>query len=313
MNKFIKYLFSFGLFFLGLLSLLFFAYLKIHHLEVKSLPPPNLTNSFSMNDKLDFARGKRADVIAIGSSMSLNNLDSKIITKECNTTSYLNLSSWGMSMSDIYFTLRAYASLHQPITLIISSNIGDFTVVNKALDESLLSSFLNASSATYSFYYLHHFNLKYFTENFAYLKKVKQDSTSYEYLRYDDFGAVLFKSGYLKISPSRWNAPIGQDPAQSQYEYLAKIASFCKENQIELLFFQSPVRAGMFSDSKNPVDKMKIVKHVNRVEAILKSNGFPLADASATEWSDSLFADNLHFFDFGAKQYTSFCFKKVIR
>jgi hypothetical protein len=264
-----------------------------------------------MNDKLDFARGKKAEIVAIGSSMSLNNLDSKVIIEELKNDSYLNLSSWGMSMSDIYFTLQAYSELQLPKTVIISSNIGDFTVVNKALDKDLLASFLGSSNAAYPFYFMHHFNLKYFTSNLAYLKKIKHDSTSYEFLRYDPYGAVLYHPQYLKINPARWNAAVGQDPEPQQYEYLEKIADWCKEKQINLLFFQSPVRQGMFSDAEHPVDSMKIRKHVVKVAQIMQQRGHSIADASGILWNDSLFADNLHFLDFGARQYTRYCFQQT--
>jgi|688.fasta_scaffold24867_9 hypothetical protein len=311
MNKFLKYLFGFGLFFSLLIALMTFLFLKAHQLRLKPFPAPNLTNSYSMNDKLDFARGKKAEIIAIGSSMSLNNLDSKVITEELKNDSYLNLSSWGMSMSDIYFTLKAYAELQLPKTVIISSNIGDFTVMNKALDQDLLGSFLRSSNAVYPFYFLHHFNLKYYTSNLAYLKKIKQDSTSYEFLRYDPYGAVLYHPQHLKISQARWNAAVGQDPEPQQYEYLEKIADWCKEKKINLLFFQSPVRQGMYSDAQHPVDSLKIKKHVVKIAQIMQQRGHSMADASRILWSDSLFADNLHFFDFGAAQYTRYCFQQA--
>jgi hypothetical protein len=43
----------------------------------------------------------------------------------------------------------------------------------------------------------------------------------------------------------------------------------------------------------------------------MQQRGHSMADASRILWSDSLFADNLHFFDFGAAQYTRYCFQQA--
>lgn len=311
MKKFLFYILSFILFFGAFVLLIFFVWLKKNQIDPLPLPAPNLTNSYSLNDKLNFARGKKADVLAIGSSMTLNNLDSKIVTRELNTTSYLNLSSWGMSVSDIYQCLMAYSEFHVPQTLIISSTIGDFTVVNKDLKVERIASFLKSSDLTYPLFYFPNFNLKYYFTNYSYQKKIKNDSSSYEYLKYDPFGAVLYNPSTLKKSEARWNAPIGQNPEEIQYQYLSKIAKWCNENKVRLLFFQSPVREGMFSDKTNPVSREKIEKHMKRVGEILSGNQHQWVDAGTKTWSDSLFADNLHFYDFGAQSYTSWCFSEL--
>ena len=274
-------------------------------------PAPNLTNSYSFNDKIDFARGKHAKILAIGSSMTLNNLDSKVIVDEFNTTSYLNLASWGMSMGDIFTTLKAYTENNMPEKLIISSTIGDFSVEDKSLDQDLLSDVFSSADFNYFFYYFHDFNFKYLAENYKYVKKVKQDSTSYEYLKYDDFGAVLLNPKYLEVSQQRWNAPVAQFPNEKQYHFLDSIAAWCERNNVELFFFQSPVRVGMFNDSKNPVNKSKLSKHANRIRSMFAGKRHHFCDAGKVEWNDSLFADNLHFFDFGAKQFTTYCINEV--
>ena len=311
MKVFLKYLFLFALFFGCFLAVIFWVWLKNNQLDLLPLPAPNLTNSYSMNDKFDFARGKKADVLAIGSSMTLNNLDSKVVMAELGTGSYLNLSSWGMSMSDIYQCLLAYSDFHLPSTVIISSTIGDFTVTNKDLKEGRIKSFLRSSNYTYPFYFLPNFNLKYYATNYPYSRKVKTDSTSYEFLRYDSYGALLYNPNYLKKSPARWNAAIGQNPEEIQYLYLQKIAEWCQAREIRLLFFQSPVREGMFSDKVNPVSREKIEKHMARVSKIIFEHHQELADAGRQDWNDSLYADNLHFYDFGAERYTQFCFRNL--
>jgi hypothetical protein len=67
----------------------------------------------------------------------------------------------------------------------------------------------------------------------------------------------------------------------------------------------------MYSDAQHPVDSLKIKKHVVNIAQIMQQRGHSMADASRILWSDSLFADNLHFFDFGAAQYTRYCFQQA--
>src|SRR5882762_5458526 len=73
-------------------------YSTSHNIE-NDLPGPNLSNSFSLNEKLLFLRkhsGKK-NILAIGSSMALNNLHSETIVNILNDTSYINAASWGAS------------------------------------------------------------------------------------------------------------------------------------------------------------------------------------------------------------------------
>ena len=66
------------------------------------LPAPAFSNSISFNEKIDFIRDRdlsKIEYIAIGSSMTLNNIDSETMVKYLGEN-YLNLGSRGFKISE---------------------------------------------------------------------------------------------------------------------------------------------------------------------------------------------------------------------
>ena len=60
------------------------------------IPGPKITNSYSYNEKMKFIMNREVnqpEIIAVGSSITFNNLNSDIIVGSFNTKSFLNLSS----------------------------------------------------------------------------------------------------------------------------------------------------------------------------------------------------------------------------
>jgi len=289
---------------------LYVVYFKI---SVNDIPAPNISNSYSFNEKMEFLRKKKidADIIVIGSSMSLNNLYSKTITDELHSTSFLNTASWGMSIKDDFLLLKRLSEIHKPSTLIIASNTIDFSQTDKKVDYVSLKQFLESNNFASLFYHIKNFNLKYYFTNFRYAKKVRSCKNEYEYLGFDRCGTINFDSTDFKINIDRWNSDnLSTETFSHQYSYLDSISSFCKSKNIKLLFFQSPYRNGLYSTfDLNKLNNLK--SHIDKIGFILKRNNQIFINANDVIWADQLFVDGIHFNKFGAKKFTEYCFDKI--
>jgi len=281
-------------------------------ITVKDMPAPNLTPSYSFNEKMRFARKKKADIIAVGSSMCLDNLSSDVVIKNFKTDSYLNLSSWGLSTRDIFSIITIYSSIYKPSTVIIASNYRDFQSTDKEFDHKQLSDYLKGSSSEFDNFFLN-FSVNYYFTYFVYHKyttsgnNFTSGNTFYESLIYDKYGGISFDPSNFKIDKEIWNTVDISNLREASYHYLDSISFFCSQNKIRLLFFQTPMREGIYRN----LNKAWLLKHISRVKAIVLKNNQTFIDGNDRFWPDSLFIDPLHFNANGAREFTKYCFDKM--
>ena len=305
MKKFIKRLLLFGVIFISHVMIVIFILSSKYDFSLKDLPVPNISNSYSFNNKINFMRNKKADIITIGSSMSLNNLNSNLIVEKFKTDSYLNYSSWGLNCHDIYSLLKIISARHKPSTLIVSSYLRDFMSIDKKFDTKQVSSYLN-SSKTWC-YHFKKIELSYYLENYKLMKKYK-NKHNYMSLIYDKYGATIFYSKNFEISKNKMNdLSISGDLRKENYNYLDSISFFCYKQNIKLLFFQSPLRQKIFKQ----IDSSIITKHINKIYGILKRRNQIFVNSNEILWNDDLFVDATHFNSKGAEKYTKYCLQKV--
>lgn len=295
---------------LSVVSIVVFSF--YHDVSYKDFPPPKISDSYSFNDKLDFARGKKSNVLIIGSSMSLNNVSSNVIIDRLHERSCLNLSSWGLCMTDIYRLLKVTSKFQTFKTLIIASNIGDFDEDSKDIeikyDENELLAFMN--SKWNGLYHLNHFDLKYYIRNWPYKKAVKSGTFFNESLLYDSYGTVGLAVENFRVDSKRWEkdfVPVIKNDLN--YRYLDSISTFCSKHKIQLLFFQSPTRKQVLTHEKSKI----LSKHIHRVEKIVAKRGHFFVNSSILPWDDIFFVDGTHLNSKGAEIFTKFCFDKLSR
>ncbi len=290
-------------------------YFVYYGISPKDIPAPDLSESYSFNEKMEFLRkrDKNADIVAIGSSMSLNNLDSKTVIEQIGSDSYLNLSSWGLSMKDIFLLLKVQSEIHHPRVLITASSVLDFQMADKNAKYDVLKLFLYSSDLGQLYYHLRFFNFKYYLINFKLASQVRSVANNYEYLGYDQFGAVNLTGNNFQIDEERWNRDYlnASRFLPKEYDYLDSISNFCDRNKIKFIFLQSPYRTGLYSHFDN--DKMKVLKeHISKVQDIINQHHQTFIDANKSVWNDSLFVDGTHFNKKGAEAFTRYCFSKSI-
>tara|TARA_B110000459_G_C16605587_1_gene493373 strand:+ start:1834 stop:2763 length:930 start_codon:yes stop_codon:yes gene_type:complete len=278
---------------------------------IYGFPPPNLSPNISFNARMFNLKERHIDVnidvLAIGSSMSLNNIHTKTI-KNNLSEKYLNISSWGQKIEDDFKLIKILTKHYKPKKIIISSNFMDFGSGKIGIKYNLIDSYLFKNE------------IKHYTElNIQYLLKEsrsyfnkKRDGNNYKSLMYDDCGGINFKSNNFNISLERWNGySINKfKKGTNQYYFLDSISKFCKEKDITFVFVQSPFREGYVS-LLNEHELSVLNNHKNKIESILKRNNNLFIDSQKKSWEDDLFVDYSHLNSKGAKKYTEYFLKEI--
>src|SRR5437764_904180 len=98
---------------------------------------PLITNSISFDAKiaeLNHQKFKRVDILGLGSSMTLNNINSQIVADSLSSN-YYNISSWGLQMSDLNSLAHYYVPKFKPKYILMLSSVTDFRVTgNETID-----------------------------------------------------------------------------------------------------------------------------------------------------------------------------------
>lgn len=265
-----------------------------------------ITNSYSLNEKLYRLPYGAIDIIAIGSSMTLNNLYSKSIINEFTSSSYYNLSSWGIRIKDVNKLMPIYVEMYHPKLVIIVSNVVDFTQGGTKLDLSLIKRYLISKNRKN--YFLTNFDLKYLIKRSLDNTYNLTHSDVYSSLKYDEYGGVVFQENDFKISQRRWeNKPDFTKISEINYVALAELCSFLKEKKIKLIFIQSPFRDGLL-DGKY-IDALQ--DHIIKVKKIVLKSGHVYVDTTVYNWPSKYFVDSVHLSNIGTRRLTNIFLNEV--
>lgn len=243
-------------------------------------------------------------VIALGSSMSLNNLHTKTIREKIDQR-YLNISSWGQTIEEDYFLLQLFTKYFNPNRLLISSNFMDFNSSPKKINYHLTEEYLTDNSQL---------NIDWikFNDLFTYFEYRYLNKHDYSSLQYDESGGINFSKEKFNISRERWQGYHIKTikPDNPNYLYLDSIAHFCKEKGIKFTFILSPLRTGYYSklDGKSLID---LYQHKTKVRMIMEKNDQLFVDTHDKSWSDSLFIDYSHLNSDGAEKLTQLLIGKI--
>ncbi|MFM7021850.1 MAG: hypothetical protein ACKOXB_02645 [Flavobacteriales bacterium] len=308
MVKFIRDYIVFTLIVIIGVFLMAFIYFKVNHLDIKYLSSPKISNSDSFNDKISYlSKRTAARNIALGSSLSLENLNSQSIIHYIGSTDYINTASWGMTMKEDFILLKGYCNRAIPSRIFMSSDIVDFQLRSFEIDEQDMNNLLQSKKLAWL--YLKHPDFRDYLETSNLYRDRKSTDTIKETLKYDDYGAILYPYEYfhtpkLNVEAFIKGAPIPKEP---MYQFLDSICAFSSRNNIKIYFFQNPL-----CESYTAVARQKYYRdHARRVAKILQSHNHFYLDPNDTTWADSLFMDGMHLNEKGSKLYTDYCLRKI--
>jgi len=306
-----KFIFSAITYFVLGIALIIIGVLILHTYKPKvytfeNIPPPNLVNSFSYNLKLEFIATKKADCIAVGSSLTQNNLYSKLVVDSLHIKDYLNLSSWGLRVKDIYKLIKLYSTFNKPRVILTVGNYTDFLGGFKTYDERELYDYISQKHNIIA--YLNHFDLTYYFDKFEFVNRAAKTLKIHESLCYDEYGAVLLEPEGFQYQKQRWNdLGVNGTLDKENYWYLDSICSYCKEREIEFIYIQSPYREGVLDRADEYIPK----NHLIRIKKIVTNYQFNFIDGNELIWNDSLFVDGTHMNKYGAETFTNYWLSKL--
>lgn len=287
-----------------------FIYIKVVGLE--DMPALNFSNSYSYNEKIRFFKKKSItpNIMAIGSSMTLNNLHSDVVIKEFQNDKYLNASSWGVKISESFKLLKSMYELYQFDHVISIINIVDFSEGTKKIDHRYVHNYLTHKNLKTAFSIARNFDFDYYLKNIEYANYVRNCSRDYQYLNYDDFGMVKLFSDGFNINEKRWiDKCLEAEPVAKEYSYLDSISEFCVKNNIEYYLFHSPHRLGLIQEL-SLVEKEKYNSHLIKIDSLIGNKHY-FVNSNDSTWHDTLFVDGIHLNEFGAKLFTQYCFDRI--
>jgi len=309
MRKFIINIFRFLLFLSIIIGIIFFTIIKKIGLE--NLPALNFSSSYSYNEKIRFIKKKSnfPSIIAIGSSMTLNNLDSEIVIKELKDDDYLNVSSWGLRISESYKLLKELHGIYKFNQFISVVNIVDFEKGSKKIDYGFLKYYLTNNILKTIYKAIYNLDLDYY-KNIDYVNFTRKCYKDYEYLNYDEFGMVKFNRDSFNINKERWlDNHLDKVLDNSEYLYLDSISNFCLKHDIKYFIFHSPHRDGLTNDF-NFFEKKKYHLHLQKIDSIINNKNH-FVNSNENKWNDTLFVDGIHLDKIGAKLFTQYCFDEI--
>ncbi len=305
MKKFFFKVIYFTFYTIVLSAIVLGSFMALNKLNFSHIPAINLSNSYSFNEKMTFLKENKTEVeiMAIGSSMSLNNLHSESIVDVFSTNSYINTSTWGANMEEIYNFLKITYPYFKPNTILLCSNMYDYMESIKTIRFDKSENYLAGDYPTW-WIFLKTFDLSYYFKNFTYAKMVRTNPHTLYYLDYDAYGAVGYDSPTFEVEEKRYNLRLVDDIKidEIQYAYLDSISLFCKNNNVKLLFLQGPIRSGITS-TYTPSEWSIIEQHQKKVKDIVSEDHY-FYDANELEWDDSYFYDPTHLNVRASERYT---------
>jgi len=309
MIKFVKKILLFGLIFSCIIIGLLYYFYRIGG---NDLPAPAFSNSISFNEKIDFIRGKdlsKIEHIVLGSSMSLNNIDSETIVKYLGEN-YFNLGSWGFKISDSENYLRNMIHLFPNLkTVIISTTFVDFSssVRNIVVDYDLVRNSILYDIGNWV--YLFSLDIRYLKNNSETNKLKMRSSGSYDILSFDKYGGVILKLDKDQINQERWNNDILDfDVSESELKSLSGIINLLHKRNVKTVIAIPPQREGLMNEEK----RIRLGKEIDRIRsAVHDQNGFFVNSFERGSWNDSLFVDYCHLNKAGAVIYTDYILSSI--
>jgi len=246
-------------------------------------------------------------VLAIGSSMTLNNLNSETIVREFGK-SYFNISSWGLKMEEDFKIIKICDSFYKPKIVLISSNLIDFQLSSKSIDYNNFKKYVFKGNTHISLYN----NLKQFFEDSKKYHNYRANDKTYRYLSFDSYGGINYSPKNFKILKERWNGENFRylKADENQYRYLDSIARFCSTRDIKFIFAQSPYRKGWTSNLSDAESDI-LESHILRIKKIIEENKGSFINSQLRKWDDSLFVDYSHLNKVGSKIYTSYIIESL--
>lgn len=241
------------------------------------LPAKPVSSSLSFNEKLGWMSKLdtiNCDVLLTGSSLALNNTDSSVYQSYANNK-FINIASWGMTISDNNEWLRMFMSVCEPKKVILLMSSNDFRTTSssdmKNFDSESILAILNHTEQAFDSIDIK--NIYYILKNVQKIDEEKSSSDMKGSLLFDSGGSVpiAFKDWSLEDSWLKGFVP-PEKIDDSTYDALRDLLKILNEKKIEVLVVLSPIRRDVLNGNKHDfsvfVDTVKNITNEHNVDFV---------------------------------------------
>lgn len=218
----------------------------------EELPPPPFSGSISFDEKavwLSKRLQEPCDVLAIGSSMTVNNLESSAFSEHA----FVNASSWGMKIEQTDYFLELLLEYWKPKTVVVVTAPTDFEGDYRGktiFDRKKLKRFFDSQDLFRT--HLEYLSAQYLLGTASEIQRDRVGRGTYYSLDFDKGGSVpldLMSEGFEKVE-DRWAKPLAQSESvvESNYRGLAQLVERCQANGIRFLLVQPPIRDDILTE-----------------------------------------------------------------
>lgn len=217
----------------------------------RQLPPPPFSGSVSFDEKAVWLQPRLSqpcEVLAIGSSMTVNNLDAAVLGSDA----FLNAASWGLKMRHIEYFLEVLLDYLDPSVVLVVTAPTDFEKDyrdREFVEERALRRFFEDGKLFGAHW--RHLSANYLVGTLPELRRDRVGRGTYYSLDFDSGGCVpldLMEEGFERW-PERWDRPIAraENTDERNYASLKTMAQRCRDRGIRFLLVQAPIREAVLT------------------------------------------------------------------
>lgn len=279
-----------------------------------NIPAPRYTSNVALNEQVyrisQLPTGS-ADILAVGSSMTLNNLASAPVTRHFGSTAFVNSGAWGMGIMESADLMPELVSRLAPSTILMVTNLMDMKLGSVMSESERIAVHRCLEEGGSIWDYFRYWDAPWFLRQMD-LNRIRfTDRGNYEFLGFDEYGAATLEVPPERIVRSRYDEkpPTAQDLDDTAYAILESMAIWLREEGVDLVVLRSPYRQGLLTDPLRELNQ----QHAARIHAILEASGHQFIDGNKLEWPDSLFNDASHLDRAGAEAFTGWALEQLER
>ncbi len=276
-----------------------------------TFPAPRLTNNIAVNEQVDRLARVNTDsarVLAIGSSMTLNNLASTEAVSYFGPA-FQNAGAWGIGAAELPLYAAPLLAHFKPAEVVVVTNLMDLVQGSPFSPEDATHVAKHLTEGSGPFAYLRHWNAPYYLVQMRTNRIRFTDAGNYEHLGYDAHGGSTLEVPAERIDRIRYDTP----PTRWDHVDSARVAAFAQfadqlhADGVRLTVLVSPYRAGLRTTAVD-VDAQR---YAAWLRTVLHHPGQRLVNGYEVRWADSLYCDASHFDHAGARAFTQWCMERL--
>jgi hypothetical protein len=292
---------------LGLCSISFLLGIILFQNE---LPAPRFSASYSFNEKarwLKFNLPPKCDVLIIGSSVALNNVDARELDLLYPGGTVINTGFWGATTEETARMLKEIIPLCKPKMVLFPAFYGDFQKTNSqsGIEWNQFEKYVKGGSTLLG--YLFNLDYSYYSRNIkAHLNYTKMGHKTYFCLEFDKTGTVNLDSTQFAVDPRRWNGYKSStftfsNVKPTMIDSVSDIAQMAKSNNSQLVVVSTP----MLPVAERYVGTNEVSKLWEAVQKRVSAEGGLYINVTSEDgFNDQMFVDYAHLNCVGAKMFT---------